>query len=78
MQGNSKTEEKQGILQHQKSLAKILQHQIPNAKILQHLKFTCENFRKGCQQFHNPFLPCKTHVKCQRSLVRNTNDQEES
>ena len=59
-------------------LAKILQYQISNAKISQHLEFTYENFRKGCQQFRNPFLPCKTHVKCQWSLVQNTNDQWES
>ena len=39
---------------------------------------TCKNSRMGCQEFHNPFLPCKTHVKCQRSLMRNTNGQEES
>ena len=59
-------------------LAKISQHQIPNAKIAQHPKFTYENFRKGCQQFRNPFLPYETHAKCQRSLVRNTNGQWES
>ncbi|RVW18203.1 hypothetical protein CK203_106152 [Vitis vinifera] len=62
------TEEKQGILQHQKSLAKILQHQIPNAKILQHLKFTCRKFSQGLPTISQPVFTLQTHVKCQRFL----------
>ena len=49
----------------------------PNAtcKNFRNPLFDLRKFRKGCQQFHNPFLPCETHAKfkkplCEKPTVR--------